>query len=116
MSHPPALRKLAADAPLFRFVETTTWQAIVERGGYGFDAQDRMRDMAYRTAAAAITSKFMADVMKRMAIEQRDTADGREVSFTCCALRYDQLMDLLYAAYVEGQRSVRSMPMLEVRP
>jgi hypothetical protein len=99
--------KIAADAPLMQWQQTHSWQSLYQM----HYRPDDLMGMLARQAADAITQQFVADVLKREKIEVRDDPEGKVMRFTCVALRYDQLVELLYAAYREGQsEAVRRMP------
>jgi hypothetical protein len=99
MNYPIAVMKIATDAPLMNWQTTHTWQSLYQMS----HRPDDLMGMLARQAADAITKQFVADVLKREKIETADIPEGKQMRFTCVALRYDQLLDLLYAAYREGQ-------------
>lgn len=56
-----------------------------------------------RQAATKIAHEFVAEVLRGGYIQHSDEPEGRVLKFTAIALRYDELLDLLYQAFVEGQ-------------
>lgn len=99
MTYPIPVMKIAADAPLFHYSHMETWQSLYQMQ---LD-HENLTSLLARKAATEITNRFMMDVLRRERIEMVDDPDGKRIRFTCVALRQDQLLDLLYAAYREGQ-------------
>jgi hypothetical protein len=98
-NYPIPVIKIAADAPLMQWQTMHTWQSLYQM----HSRPDDLMNMLAREAATAITQQFIGDVLKREKIETRDDPEGKVMRFTCVALRYDQLVELLYRAYREGQ-------------
>jgi hypothetical protein len=95
--------KIAADAPLMQWQQMHSWHSLYQMK----HRPDDLMGMLARQAATAITNQFVADVLKREKIETHDDPEGKVMRFTCVALRHDQLLDLLYAAYTEGLSDAR---------
>ncbi len=98
-NYPIPVMKIASDAPLMQWQQVHTWHSLYQM----HFRPDELMGMLSRQAATAITNKFVDDVLKREHIEVRDEPEGKVFRFTCVALRYDQLREMLYAAYIEGQ-------------
>lgn len=111
MNYPIPVMKIAADAPLLHYSHMETWQSLAQRVEHPSDLEYRIAGQA----ADAICKMFVGDVYKRGRITTLDEPNGKVVRFTCVALRHDQLLDLLYAAYREGQSdAIRSAPVAYV--
>lgn len=113
MSYPIPVNKIAAKAPMMQWQHVESWASLHQmRLG-----QDRLDEMITRQAATAIAHEFTRDVLEQMFIERLETHEGLKVRFSCVALRRDQLLDLLYEAYREGQSDAqRYAPGVEVHP
>lgn len=112
MNYPIPVNKIAAKAPMLQWQHVESWVSLHQlRLG-----QDRLDEMITRQAATAIAEMFTRDVLECMRIDRMETHEGLQVRFSCVALRRDQLLDLLYEAYREGQSDAqRYGPGVEVR-
>lgn len=107
--YPPAIRNIALKHPRLSYRHVTTWTHILSRAYRGPDAREELR----RIAADAVAHEFVGRVLSAGRFEQCETPEGFEIKLDAYALRYDQLIDLLYEAYREGQ-SERAGPALMV--
>jgi len=101
-NYPIPVMKIASSAPIIHWKQTHTWHALYQMK----HSPDDLMGMLARQAADAITHQFVDDVLKRERIEIHDDPEGKVFKFSCVALRYDQLLNLLYQAYCESQTSV----------
>ncbi len=113
MSYPIPVMRVASKAPMLQWQHTESWAALHQlRIG-----QDRLDEMITQQAATAIAREFVGDVLKHMRIERNESHEGLRVRFSCVALRRDQLLELLYEAYREGQSDAqRYAPGVEIHP
>ena len=95
---PPAIRKIALSRPRLSYRQTTAWDTVLRRA-----REEGLRENLVRVAADAIAHEFAGHVLKEGRIEQYETPEGLEIKVEAYALRYDQLIEMLYAAYREGQ-------------
>jgi len=99
MSYPIEIKKIAAEAPLFQYNQTDTWQSLYQSR----DSEDEIKQRLIFRAADQICHKFVGQLMKCAQIKTSHEPDGMATKVTCIALTYDELMDLLYRAYTDGQ-------------
>lgn len=97
-AYPPAIRKIALDRPRLSYRHVTAWDAVLRRA-----REEGLRENLVRVAADAIAHEFAGHVLREGRIRQYETPEGFEVKVDAYALCYDQLVDMLYAAYREGQ-------------
>lgn len=99
MSHPIAVMKLAAEVPKLYYSNMESWQELYQRNEH---PDETTRRLTYK-AADRIAHEFVSHVMKKMDIKSYDEADGRVTRFICVAMSQQELVELLYRAYAEGQ-------------
>lgn len=113
MDYPIPVMKVASKVKMLHYQHVESWTSLnsLHLG------DDRLDVMVSHQAANAITREFISDVMKHMCIERSQEHDGLYMRFTCVALRRQELLDLLYEAYCEGQSSaLRYGPNVGVQP
>lgn len=96
---PPVIRSIALSHPRLSYRHVTSWATVLQRVAREMDT----REMLVRQAADAIAHEFAKQVLDGSKIEQREDPEGFAVKVEAYALRYDQLVELLYRAYREGQ-------------
>lgn len=99
MSYPISVMKLAAEVPKLHYNEAESWQALYQMQA---NPEDMKQRLIYK-AADKIAHQFVAHVMKKMQIQTFDDPDGRVTRFVCVAMSHQELVELLYRAYAEGQ-------------
>lgn len=99
MNYPIEVRKIAAEVPLFHYSQMETWQSLYQRR----EDENEIKRRLVIKAADQIVHKFVGQMMDRAAIKSFDEPEGKVVKVTCVALSYDELCNLLYRAYSEGQ-------------
>lgn len=99
MSYPIPVMKLAAEVPKLYYKNMESWQELYQRQEHPEETNRRLT----HKAADRIAHEFVAHVMKKMEIQAYDDPDGRVTRFVCVAMSHQELADLLYRAYVEGQ-------------
>jgi hypothetical protein len=99
MNYPAKVREIASKAPLYNLSTKTSWTEI--------SAETRTDDdvlyHVHRDAAYKIANEFARNVSEHMTKYSSSEPDGYTIRFSSVALRYDELMELLYTAYREGQ-------------
>jgi hypothetical protein len=100
MNYPIEVRKIAAEVPLFHYNQLNTWQSLYQ--GREIDESEAKRRMVFK-AADQIVHKFVGQLIDRAQIKTFEEPEGVAVRVTCVALSYDELCNLLYRAYAEGQ-------------
>jgi len=111
MTYPIEVRKIAAEVPLFYYKQIDTWQSLCQSHE---EPTERKRRLVFK-AADQIVHKFVGQLIDSAQIKTFEEPEGLEVRVCCVALSYDELVNLLYRAYAEGQsdgtrRSVTLMP------
>lgn len=81
------------------FKQVTSWSNMMQ-----FNLpKDHHLDMLYRRAADAIAHEFAGQVLKHMAFQESREPEGHVLKVDTVALRYDELLEVLYKAYAAGQ-------------
>jgi hypothetical protein len=101
--YPFEIRDLASQVDRLAFKRTHTWAALGEMNL----PPEHLDEMLYRRAADAIAREFAGKVLRHRHILRYDEPQGRVLRFDSVALRYDELLELLYRAYVAGQSNAR---------
>lgn len=98
-NYPFELRELARTVDRMSYSETRSWAELMQ---INLPA-NHLDEMLYRRAADAIAHEFAGKVLRHGHITRYEEPDGRVLRFDAVALRYDELLDLLYRAYAAGQ-------------
>lgn len=99
MSYPIEVRKIAAEVPLFHYKQLDTWQSLYQSR----DDENEIKRRLIFKAADQICHKFVGQLMDRAQIKTSEEPEGMAIKVTCVALSYEELVNLLYRAYAEGQ-------------
>ncbi len=99
MTYPIEVRKIAAEVPLFHYNQMDTWQSLYQSRE---DDNERKRRLAIK-AADQIVHKFVGQLLDRAHIKTYEEPEGLAVRVSCVALSYEELVNLLYRAFAEGQ-------------
>jgi len=99
MNYPIEVRKIAAEVPLFQYNQINTWQSLYQSR----DSEDEIKRQLILKAADQICHKFVGQLMDRAQIKTYNEPEGMATKVTCVALSYDELVNLLYRAYADGQ-------------
>lgn len=99
MTYPIPIMKLAAEVPKLYYKNMQSWQELYQLREHPDETTQRLT----HKAADRIAHEFVSHVMKKMEIKTYDEAEGRVTRFICVAMSHQELADLLYRAYVEGQ-------------
>lgn len=111
-SYPIEVRKIAAEVPLFHYNHLNTWQSLYQ---HRETDEARIKLEMVRKAADQIVHKFVGHLIDRACIRTFEEPEGVAVRVTCVALSYDELVNLLYRAYAEGQSNgMRRTPQILV--
>jgi len=109
-NYPIEVRKIAAEVPLFHYSQLDTWQSLYQSR----DDDNEIKRRLVLKAADQIVHKFVGQLIDRAHIKTSEEPEGRAVKVTCVALSYEELVNLLYRAYAEGQTDgMRRIPQLE---
>jgi hypothetical protein len=103
MNYPAKVREIASKAPLYHLNTKTSWTQILAE-------TKTVNDVLYyvhRDAANKIANEFARNISEHMSKYSSSEPDGYTIRFSSVALRYDELMELLYTAYREGQTDGR---------
>jgi hypothetical protein len=99
MNYPAKIYEIATKAPLYKYETKTNWTQIVAESRSTEDVLHHV----HRDAAYKITSEFVRNIHEHMTKYSQSEPDGYTVRFSSVALRYDELLELIYTAYREGQ-------------
>jgi hypothetical protein len=103
MNYPAKVREIASKAPIFNLNTKISWTEI--------SAETRTSDDVlyhiHRDAAYKIANEFAHNISEHIEKYSSSEPDGYTIRFSSVALRYDELMELLYTAYREGQTDGR---------
>lgn len=99
MTYPISVMKLAAEVPKLYYKNMESWQELYQRNEHPEETTQRLT----HKAADRIAHEFVAHVMKKMDIKTYDEPEGRATRFICVAMSHQELVELLYRAYAEGQ-------------
>jgi len=99
MNYPAKVYEIATKAPLYKCQTTTSWTQI--------SAETRTSDdvlhYVHRDAAYKIANEFVRNISEHIAKQSYSEPEGYTIRFSSVALRYDELLELIYTAYREGQ-------------
>jgi hypothetical protein len=98
-NYPFEIHEIASKVDRLAFKQVHTWDAL-QMVGLPLAYLD---EMLLRRAAGAIAHEFVGKVLKHMSIQRSDEPEGRVLRVNVVALSYDELLELLYQAYAEGQ-------------
>lgn len=96
LNYPAKVREIASKAPMFKVETRTSWELMVQMG------EDAMFHV-HNDASRKIAQDFVKNIHEHLTKSSQSEPDGYTVRFSSVALRYDELMELLYTAYREGQ-------------
>lgn len=97
--YPYEVHAIAEKVQRFGFKQVTSWENMLK-----FNLPEPYHlDMLYRQAADAIAHEFAGQVLKHMALQESREPEGHVLKVDAVALRYDQLLEVLYKAYAAGQ-------------
>lgn len=96
---PPVIREIALSHPRLSYRNVIPWATVSQRQS----REMNLREVLVRKAADAIAHEFAGHVFKGSKIVQCEEPEGFSLKVEAYALRYDQLVELLYKAYREGQ-------------
>lgn len=99
MNYPIEVRKIAAEVPLFHYSQMETWQSLYQSR----DDENEIKRRLIFKAADQICHKFVGQLMDRAQIKTFEQPEGMAIKVTCVALSYEELVNLIYRAYSEGQ-------------
>lgn len=102
-NYPIPIMELASKVQTMHWRHHHSWQALYQMK----HNPDELMNLLARQAASAIAQQFTGEVIAKGLIETRDEQDGKVMTFSCVALRRDELLDLLYLAYCEGVSNAR---------
>lgn len=97
-SYPIPIMELASKVQTMHWRHQHSWQALYQMK----HDPDELMNLLTRQAASAIAHQFAGEVVAKGHIETRDEQDGKVMTFSCVALRREELLDLLYLAYHQG--------------
>lgn len=100
--YPIAVRDIASKVDRLSYRQTKSWDSIRQ-----MHENLDLDELLSRKAADAIAHEFAGNVLKHATIVRWDEPEGLVMRVDAVALRYDELLQLLYAAYLEGQTEVR---------
>lgn len=96
---PFEIYKIASKADRLAFKQVHAWEALQM-----LNLQPAYLDETLpRRAADAIAHEFVGKVLKHMSIQRSNEPEGRVLRVNVVTLSYDELLELLYQAYAEGQ-------------
>jgi hypothetical protein len=99
MSVPYVIRELASKAPTYSVEQKTSYRELASMRCSDGDVME----MLLQRATSQIAREFSAKLYKHLTLTRREEPDGHVISAHAVALRHDELVELLYAAYREGQ-------------
>lgn len=99
MTYPISVMKLASEVPMLYYKNMESWDELYLRQEHPEDTNRRLT----HKAADRIAHEYVAHVMKKMQIQLQDEPEGRVARFMCVAMSHQELVELLYRAYAEGQ-------------
>ena len=99
LNYPSKVHEIASKAPMFNLSTKTSWEQISAETS----TIDDVLYHAHRDAAYKIANEFTRNISEHMTKYSSSEPDGYTIRFSSVALRYDELMELLYTAYREGQ-------------
>lgn len=102
-NYPFEILDLASKVDRLAFKQTRTWAKLAQMNL----PPEILDETLYRHAAEAIAHEFAGKVLKHMHILRYDAPEGRVLRLDSVALRYDELLELLYRAYTDGQSNAR---------
>lgn len=105
ISIPPSVRMIASSAPALNFQQITTWEAIYQ----GRFSPEDLRHMIMRKAASELSQRLVDDIIKKSKIEVTEEANGLATRVSVVSMTYDDLVELLYRAYRDGQTERQDM-------
>jgi hypothetical protein len=108
-NYPASIREIASKVERLGFRQVTSWQSVAQMIGYD---QEHLEHTMRNKAATAFAHEFTKLLLKHTRFIREETPEGIVVRADAIALRYDELIELLYRAYAEGQsdgmkRSIR---------
>lgn len=98
-NYPHVIRAIASKVERLSFKQVKDWDAIAQLSV----SSDRMEEMLLHRAADAIAHEFAGQVLKHGRIMKYGEPEGLVLRLDAVALRFDELLELLYRAYAEGQ-------------
>lgn len=99
MNYPFEVRDIASKVERYTYQDMQTWTSLMQINL----PIDHLHELTHRRAADRIAHEFAGKVLKHMYVSVRDEPEGRALRFEAFALRYDELLNLLYQAYGAGQ-------------
>lgn len=96
LNYPPKIYEVAQKAPMYKLETVTSWEELQKN-------KDEMLEHTYRQAAYKISNEFARTISEHLSRSGTSEPYGYTVRFSSVALRYDELLELLYTAYREGQ-------------
>lgn len=108
-NYPAEIREIASKVERLGFKQVTTWESVARMRAFD---QEHLEHTIRNKAATAFSHEFTGLLLKHTRFIREEAPEGIVVRADAIALRYDELMELLYRAYTEGQsdgmkRSIR---------
>ena len=99
-----SLRMIAKNVPVFSIEHTTPWDELNRLKL----TKEELREIIRDDSAKAIARGFAEKVKQHLTDRTHDELRGKITRFDCIAMTYDELMEVLFQAYCQGVRDLRT--------
>lgn len=109
---PPSIRKIASEVPALNHHQVVSWNAAVD---------SRLSATAFlehtvRSACDHLAHALVDHLVKKSQITMREEHEGIVTKVKVMALTYDEMIELLYKAYLQGRDDKRDMSIEWIKP